>query len=49
MKRAFFLTFLLSLVFTAQLMVQESPIFPKGRVATIIMVEVLIEEMFGSD
>jgi 4-carboxymuconolactone decarboxylase len=34
MKKALFLTILLSLAFSAQLMAQESP-FPKGQVATV--------------
>jgi 4-carboxymuconolactone decarboxylase len=35
MKKALYLTVLLSLALSAQLMAQESPIFPKGKVATV--------------
>ena len=35
MKKALFLTVLLSLAFAGHLMAQEQPIFPKGKVATV--------------
>ena len=35
MKKALFLTVLLSFALSGQLMAQESPIFPKGKVATV--------------
>jgi len=35
LKEALYLTVLLSFAFSGQLMAQESPIFPKGKVATV--------------
>jgi hypothetical protein len=35
MKKALYLTVLLLFGFSGQLMAQESPIFPKGKVATV--------------